>query len=70
MSDAQVNNLSVNLKQAGSMVESCLKAKLVPMMTGSPALGKSSLIAQIADKFNLKLIDLRLAQCDPTDLNA
>lgn len=68
MSDAQINNLSVNLKQAGSMVEACLKAKLVPMMTGSPALGKSSLIAQIAEKFNLKLIDLRLAQCDPTDL--
>ena len=70
MSEVEISGLAVNLKQAGDLVEACLKAKLVPMMTGSPALGKSSLIAQIAAKFNLKLIDLRLAQCDPTDLNA
>ena len=44
--------------------------KLVPMMTGSPALGKSAIVAQIAKKYGLKMIDLRLSQCDPTDLNA
>ena len=68
MSEAQVSNLSVNLKEAANIIEQCLKVKLVPMMTGSPALGKSAIVAQIAQKFGLKMIDLRLSQCDPTDL--
>ena len=70
MSEAQVSNLSVNLKEAANIIEQCLKVKLVPMLTGSPALGKSAIVAQIAQKFGLKMIDLRLSQCDPTDLNA
>ena len=68
MSDANINNLSVNLKQAADIIEQCLRVKLVPMMTGSPALGKSAIVAQIAKKYGLKMIDLRLSQCDPTDL--
>lgn len=38
------------------------------MISGSPALGKSSIAKQIAKDNNLKLIDMRLSQCDPTDL--
>lgn len=45
-----------------------IKAKLVPMLAGSPGTGKSSIIHSIAEQFNLKIIDLRLSQCDPTDL--
>jgi len=41
---------------------------LVPNLLGSPGCGKSALIHQIAEEFNLKVIDLRLSQCDPTDL--
>jgi len=51
------------------MVAIAFAAGLVPMIHGSPAIGKSSIINQIADKYHLKVIDLRLAQCDPTDLN-
>jgi len=58
----------VNLAQAKEMVIDCLFAKLVPMVVGSPGMGKSAIIKQIAKELNLKLIDLRLAQCDPTDL--
>ena len=54
--------------QAVSMITSFLKAKLVPLMVGSPGIGKSSIAKQIADQFNLKLIDIRLSQCDVTDL--
>lgn len=38
------------------------------MISGSPALGKSAIAKQIAKDNNLKLIDMRLSQCDPTDL--
>ena len=34
----------------------------------SPAIGKSGIVHQIAEQYNLLLIDLRLSQCDPTDL--
>lgn len=46
-----------------------LKAGRVPYILSSPGMGKSSLAKQIAKKFNLKFIDIRLAQCTPEDLN-
>lgn len=60
--------LSVNLVQAKEMIIRCIKVRLVPLLKGSPACGKSAVIRQIADEYNLKVIDLRLSQCDPTDL--
>ncbi len=35
---------------------------------GPPGLGKSSVAEQVADELNLKLIDIRLTQMEPTDL--
>lgn len=55
--------------QASKLILDVFKARLVPMVTSSPGLGKSSIAKQIAEKQNLFVIDLRLAQCDPTDLN-
>jgi len=55
--------------QAPEFIMDTFKAGLVPMFTSSPGIGKSSIARQIADEQNLKLIDIRLAQCDPTDLN-
>lgn len=60
--------MQVKPSQAVSMISKVLRAKLVPMLTGSPGEGKSSLIKMVAEQFNLKVIDVRLAQCDPTDL--
>lgn len=62
-------SITVNAADAKTMMVEAMKAKLVPMMVGSPAVGKSSIVRSIADDFNLELIDLRLSQCDPTDLN-
>ena len=59
----------VTLKQAESMVEDCLDAGLVPILRGSPALGKSALGRSIAEKRNLFYIDERFAGYDPTDMN-
>ena len=61
--------MQVKISQAISMVTGFIQAKLVPMLVGSPGCGKSQIIHQIAKEYNLKVIDLRLSQCDPTDLS-
>lgn len=61
--------LSVNILQARELMTHLIKAQLVPNLIGSPAIGKSSICHAIADEYGLKVIDMRLAQCDPTDLN-
>ena len=57
------------LKEAGQYAEVVLKAGLVPYVAGSPGLGKSAMFAAICRKYNLKMIDIRLAQEDPTCIN-
>lgn len=63
------NEFHVTLQQAEPMVEDCLDAGLVPILRGSPAMGKSALCAAIANRRNLLLIDERFAGYDPTDMN-
>lgn len=60
--------MQVKPSQAVSMITKFIMAKLVPMLVGSPGTGKSAIIHAIAKQYNLFVIDLRLAQCDPTDL--
>lgn len=60
--------MKVTLNQASSLIEIYIRAKQVPMIHGSPGLGKSAVIHAIAKKFNLFLIDMRLGQCDPTEM--
>lgn len=50
-------------------VERTLIAGLVPYVQGSPGVGKSDIFRSLAVKWNLKLIDVRLSQCTPEDLN-
>jgi len=49
-------------------IDVCTKANVVPYVVSSPGIGKSSIVAQVAKKNKLKLIDLRLSQCTPEDL--
>lgn len=62
-------SFTVSHKQAKNILQVNLKANNVCMLTGSPAMGKSSIIRQLADENNLHLIDLRLTQLQPYDLN-
>ena len=39
------------------------------MIHGSPGVGKSDVVHQIAKQRGIELIDLRLSQLDPVDLN-
>lgn len=61
--------MQVNSKQAIDFTIMAIKAQQVAMIHGDPGIGKSEIVKAIADKFNLVLIDIRLSQCDPTDLN-
>lgn len=63
-----VDSIKVTISQAARMVNKLCRVGLVPMVHGSPALGKSAIAKMVAEKNNLKLIDLRLSQCEPTDL--
>lgn len=57
-----------NQNQTKNNIIRCLKAKLVPFIQSSPGIGKSSIVKQIAEEFNLKLIDHRLSTSAPEDL--
>jgi hypothetical protein len=46
-----------------------IKAGLVTMISGAPGIGKSDVVMAIGKRFRLKIIDVRLAQCDPTEIN-
>lgn len=58
----------ITLQQIAQHLPILLKSKLVPYLRGSPAIGKSSVAHQVAKQLGLKVIDIRLAECDPTDL--
>jgi hypothetical protein len=61
--------MQVKISQAIRIIELLIKARLVPFVVGSPGIGKSAIVHQIAAKHNLLVIDLRLSQCDPSDIN-
>lgn len=59
----------VTPSQALALLPHVLKTKRVPMLHGSPGISKSAIAKQLADMFNLELIDIRLSSLEPTDLN-
>lgn len=59
----------MNITKLKSSIEICLDKNLVPFIQGSPGLGKSAIVKKIAEEKHYELIDLRLSQCDITDLN-
>ena len=60
--------MKVKPSKATRMMAKFVKAGRVPMVHGSPGIAKSALVRKVAQEHNLKVIDVRLAQCDPTDL--
>ena len=61
--------VTVNSHTLKKCLRIAIQAKVFAMIDGSPGIGKSACVWEIAEQYNLKLIDVRLAQCDPTDLN-
>ena len=54
--------------QVTQALEYLIKAKQPVMLHGSPGVGKSQVVKQVADKLGIDMIDLRLSQLDPVDL--
>ena len=58
----------VNAVELEECLTEDLKAGLTPMVSSSPGMGKSDIIRTIADTFMLKVIDFRVSQCEPVDM--
>jgi hypothetical protein len=58
----------MKLSEAYKIVKTNINIKNPVMLWGPPGIGKSSLIHQIAKELSFNVIDLRLAQLEPTDL--
>lgn len=63
-----MTNFTMTPTQTQQAIIDCMEVGLVPLVRSSPGIGKSSLVQQIAKDYNLKLIDIRLSQCTPEDL--
>lgn len=69
MSESVTSHITINATQAAEFILEDFKAGLVPIIHGSPGIGKSDIMHQVADENNLLLLDMRLSQMDPTDMN-
>lgn len=58
----------MKLSDAYKVVKNSIKMMTPVMLWGPPGIGKSSLIHQIAGELKCSVLDLRLAQLEPTDL--
>jgi hypothetical protein len=58
----------VNTVQLRECLIEDLKAGLTPMVASSPGMGKSDIIRDVAKQFKLLLIDIRVSQCEPVDM--
>lgn len=54
--------------QVALAIRILIKAQQPFMLHGSPGVGKSAIVRQVANELGIKMIDLRLSQLDPVDL--
>lgn len=57
----------VSPSDAGDIIQVLLSAGVPVMLWGSPGIGKSDLVRQIADAAAMPLIDIRVSQLEPVD---
>ena len=55
-------------RKAKEFIIDCVTSGLVPFVQSSPGIGKSSIMREIANEHNLKMIDHRLSTSEPSDL--
>jgi len=58
----------MNAKNLSKSLERLIENQIPVFVWGSPGIGKSSIIKQIAEEKSLEFVDLRLSLLDPTDL--
>jgi predicted AAA+ superfamily ATPase len=74
----RIDTLSVKPSEAAIAIKHMIKVNLANaergkkrrglFIWGAPGIAKSSVVEQVADELNYKLIDIRLTQMEPTDL--
>jgi hypothetical protein len=67
MSEEISHRKELSIREAVEIATDYLAIQVVPMFWGDPGIGKSAIVKAIAKKFNLLLIDIRLATADPGD---
>ncbi len=60
--------MKINTTQLVTCLKRCMQQHIVPMIHGSPGIGKSDVVNSLAKSLNLVLIDWRGSSADPTDL--
>lgn len=63
-----LSHITVTPSQLGTALERMLPVGLVPYVQGPPGVGKSDIFRQFAEKYSLKVIDIRLSTHSPEDL--
>ena len=58
----------MNITETMKMLERAFELRLPIMIWGPPGVGKSSAVAEVAERRGLRVVDIRLAQLDATDL--
>ena len=59
---------AVSVNQLASLVSMCVQVDEVPLVLGSPGIGKSAVYREVAESFNMEFLDFRLSMADPMDL--
>lgn len=65
---AQTDSRTVTAREARSAILRAFKVKRPVFLWGPPGIGKSELVADMAESLGGHMIDLRLSQMEPTDL--
>jgi len=63
-----VTTPSISTTQLYTYIDTLLDSDMPLFIHGSPGIGKSYIVADVAEKNNLELVDVRLSQMDPVDL--
>lgn len=59
---------SITTTELYTYLDTLIGADIPVFIHGSPGIGKSYIVAEVAKKHNLELVDVRLSQMDPVDL--
>ncbi len=59
---------SISTTQLYTYIDTLIQSDMPLFIHGSPGIGKSYIVADVAEKNSLELVDVRLSQMDPVDL--
>jgi len=63
-----VKTPSITTTELYTHLDTLIDADIPVFIHGSPGIGKSYIVAEVAKKHALELVDVRLSQMDPVDL--